>query len=100
MVITVVFLLPKEFKNAKYNVIYVAESTGLTLFRMVKTSRPIDANVGTISNKFSWSLDRGAGIPLAKLVYTLKHRAVVTDIEFLEDVLELFSIVGCYSMNL
>lgn len=53
MVITVVFLLPKEFKNAKYNVIYVAESTGLTLFRMVKTSRPIDANVGTISNKFS-----------------------------------------------
>jgi hypothetical protein len=38
----------EQFKDGEYDIIHIAEPTGTLLLRMMKSSRPIDANVRTL----------------------------------------------------
>lgn len=46
------YILPQQLQNTQYNVIYITETGCLSLFGMMKTTRPIDCNIGLTIEQF------------------------------------------------
>ena len=75
-------MVPQQFYNAQNNIIKVAESRCLRLFRVVEATRPVDGNVAFFAVKPRGALHRATATDAAKFKQTIENRTVVTDIEF------------------
>jgi hypothetical protein len=75
-------LIPEQLDDSEDDVIDIAESTGLALFRVMQTTSPVYSDVAFPSVQASGALHGTASADTAKLKKAIKYRAIVSDIVF------------------
>lgn len=68
--------------GCKTHTVDVAETTGFTLFRVVKTTRPIDSNVALLAIQSRSALHTASCTDTAKFEKTIKYGTIVSDVVF------------------
>lgn len=60
--------------------VHITETTGLTLFRVMKTTGPVDGDVALIAVQACRTFHATTGANPAELKETIEDRAVITDV--------------------
>mmetsp|Transcript_37357 Transcript_37357/g.77510 ORF Transcript_37357/g.77510 Transcript_37357/m.77510 type:complete len:265 (+) Transcript_37357:434-1228(+) len=74
-------VLLQEFKNSQNAIVDVAKSTGFCLFGVMKTSGPINDNIGLVLVESGRAPDTATRVELAKFKESIKHRTIFSHIE-------------------
>mmetsp|Transcript_4330 Transcript_4330/g.13090 ORF Transcript_4330/g.13090 Transcript_4330/m.13090 type:complete len:341 (+) Transcript_4330:459-1481(+) len=68
----------EELQNRKHDIVDVAESRGLRLLRVMKSTGPVDRYVCGARHELAHAVNRAGGILLAELVQAIKERTVAS----------------------
>ena len=67
----------EQLQNGEYNVIDVAETTGLGLLSVMESTRPVNGDVGSLFVQFYSGRHGTASRELAKLIEAIENRTIL-----------------------